>query len=43
VDGVVELLELALDVGLDRRVADVGVDLDAGDLAIAMGSRRLLR
>ena len=30
---MVELLELAIDVGLHRRVTDVGVDLDAGDLA----------
>src|SRR5881296_384138 len=33
VDGMVQLLELLLDVRLDGRVADVGVDLHAGHLA----------
>src|SRR5947207_3386121 len=33
VDGVVQLLELLVDVRLDGRVADVGVDLHAGHLA----------
>src|SRR5207245_10347000 len=33
VDGVMQLLELLVDVRLDRRVAELGVDLDARHLA----------
>src|SRR5258708_39759469 len=42
-DGVMQLLEVAVDIGLDGRVPDMCVDLDAGHLADGHGVGALLQ
>src|SRR5712691_6037782 len=42
-DGVMQFLELAVDIRLDGRIADIGVDLDAGDLADRHGIEALFQ